>query len=74
MDPGQGRFLNRNYTGYLVPTSADVPDLETLFVASLTRKRAYLEQTPRRANGRIGRSREVNAVYHTAGKHLWDLL
>jgi hypothetical protein len=32
MDPVLGRSLNRNYTGYLVPTSADIPELETLFV------------------------------------------
>jgi xanthine dehydrogenase YagR molybdenum-binding subunit len=32
MDPTTGRFLNRNYSGYLVPTNADIPKLEVLFV------------------------------------------
>src|SRR2546422_8999736 len=31
-DPVMGRFLNRNYSGYLVPTSADIPALDVLFV------------------------------------------
>jgi xanthine dehydrogenase YagR molybdenum-binding subunit len=26
-----GRFLNRNYSGYLVPTNADIPELDVLF-------------------------------------------
>jgi len=39
-DPVLGRFLHRNYSGYLVPTNADIPKLETLFVATSTRKRA----------------------------------
>jgi len=29
---GDGRFLNRNYSGYLVPTNADIPELDILFV------------------------------------------
>src|SRR5207249_7138411 len=28
-DPVLGRFLNRNYSGYLVPTNADIQQLET---------------------------------------------
>jgi molybdopterin-binding aldehyde dehydrogenase-like protein len=31
-DPGMGRFLNRNYSSYLVPTNADIPELDVLFV------------------------------------------
>jgi hypothetical protein len=27
-----GRFFNRNYSGYLVPTNADIPELDILFV------------------------------------------
>jgi xanthine dehydrogenase YagR molybdenum-binding subunit len=30
-DPMMGRFLNRNYSGYLVPTNADIPKLDVLF-------------------------------------------
>lgn len=31
-DPVMSRFLNRNYSGYLVPTNADIPELDILFV------------------------------------------
>ena len=31
-DPTLGRFINRNYSGYLVPTNADIPELDVLFV------------------------------------------
>jgi hypothetical protein len=31
-DPVLGRFLNRNYSRYLVPTNADIPHLDILFV------------------------------------------
>ena len=31
-DPVLGRFLHRNYSGYLVPTNADIPELDVLFV------------------------------------------
>jgi Molybdopterin-binding domain of aldehyde dehydrogenase len=31
-DPATGRFVNRNYSRYLVPTNADIPELEILFV------------------------------------------
>jgi xanthine dehydrogenase YagR molybdenum-binding subunit len=30
-DPVTDRFLNRNYSGYLVPTNADIPELDVLF-------------------------------------------
>ncbi len=31
-DPVMGRFLDRNYSGYLMPTNADIPELDILFV------------------------------------------
>ena len=31
-DPASGQFINRNYSGYLVPTNADIPELDVLFV------------------------------------------
>jgi xanthine dehydrogenase YagR molybdenum-binding subunit len=31
-DPVSGQFINRNYSGYLVPTNADIPELDVLFV------------------------------------------
>ncbi|MDQ6774073.1 MAG: xanthine dehydrogenase family protein molybdopterin-binding subunit [Candidatus Dormibacteraeota bacterium] len=32
MDPGLGRFLSKNLAGYLVPVSADVPELDASFI------------------------------------------
>jgi xanthine dehydrogenase YagR molybdenum-binding subunit len=31
-DPVLGRFLNRNYSRYLVPTNADIPEVDVLFL------------------------------------------
>jgi hypothetical protein len=33
--PALGRFLNRNYPGYLVPTNADIPELDVLLVGEV---------------------------------------
>ena len=41
-DPASGQFINRNYSGYLVPTNADVPVLDVVSLAASTRKRARL--------------------------------
>jgi xanthine dehydrogenase YagR molybdenum-binding subunit len=30
-DPVMARFLHRNYSGYLVPTNADIPELDVIF-------------------------------------------
>jgi xanthine dehydrogenase YagR molybdenum-binding subunit len=74
MDPVLGRFLNRNYTGYLVPTSADTPELETLFVGEFDEEASLLG-----AEG-LGELTAVsvapaitNAVYHATGKRIRDL-
>jgi hypothetical protein len=74
MDPVLGRFLNRNYTGYLVPTSADIPELETLFVGEFDEEASLLG-----AEG-LGELTAVsvapaitNAVYHATGKRIRDL-
>ena len=36
-DPQRGRFVHRNYSGYLVRTNADIPELEVIF--SVVRER-----------------------------------
>jgi xanthine dehydrogenase YagR molybdenum-binding subunit len=38
MDPALVRFLSRNYSRYLVPTNADIPELEILFVGEFDEK------------------------------------
>ena len=74
MDPVLGRFISRNYSGYLVPTNADIPELETLFVGEFDG-----EASPLGAKG-LGELTAVsvapaiaNAVYHATGKRIRDL-
>ncbi len=73
-DPVTGRFLHRNYSGYLVPTNADIPKLEALFVGEFD-----AEASPLGAKG-LGELTAVsvapaiaNAVYHATGKRVRDL-
>lgn len=73
-DPTLGRFLNRNYSGYLVPTNADIPDLDILFVGDFDE-----EASPLGAKG-LGELTAVsvapaiaNAVYHATGKRVRTL-
>jgi xanthine dehydrogenase YagR molybdenum-binding subunit len=73
-DPVLGRFLHRNYSGYLVPTNADIPELETLFVGEFDE-----EASPLGAKG-LGELTAVsvapaiaNAVYHATGKRVRGL-
>ena len=74
MDPVTGRFVHRNYSGYVVPTNADIPELETLFVGEFDE-----EAGPLGAKG-LGELTAVsvapaiaNAVYHATGKRIRDL-
>ncbi len=73
-DPLMGRFLNRNYSGYLVPTNADIPELNALFVGDFDE-----DASPLGAKG-LGELTAVsvapaiaNAVYHATGKRVRDL-
>jgi xanthine dehydrogenase YagR molybdenum-binding subunit len=73
-DPVTGRFLNRNYSGYLVPTNADIPQLDVLFVGDFDE-----EASPLGAKG-LGELTAVsvapaiaNAVYHATGKRVRSL-
>src|SRR2546428_301340 len=73
-DPVLGLSLPRNYPGSLVPTNADIPPLDTLFVGEFDE-----EATPLGAKG-LGELTAVsvapaiaNAVYHATGKRVRDL-
>ena len=73
-DPTTGRYLSRNYSGYLVPTNADVPNLDVLFVGEFDE-----EASPLGAKG-LGELTAVsvapaiaNAVYHATGRRVRDL-
>jgi xanthine dehydrogenase YagR molybdenum-binding subunit len=74
MDPALGQFINRNYSGYLVPTNADIPKLDVLFVGRFDE-----EASPLGAKG-LGELTAVsvapaiaNAVYHATGRRVRDL-
>jgi xanthine dehydrogenase YagR molybdenum-binding subunit len=68
------RFLHQNYSGYLVPTNADIPELDVVFVgefdpeASLLGAKGLGELTAVSVAPAI-----VNAVYHATGKRIRDL-
>src|SRR2546426_6713888 len=73
-DPALSRFLHRNYSGYLVPTNADIPELDVLFTDEYD-----AEASPLGAKG-LGELTAVsvapaiaNAVYHATGKRVRDL-
>jgi xanthine dehydrogenase YagR molybdenum-binding subunit len=73
-DPASGQFINRNYSGYLVPTNADIPELEVLFVGGFD-----AEASPLGTKG-LGELTAVsvapaiaNAVYHATGNRVRDL-
>jgi xanthine dehydrogenase YagR molybdenum-binding subunit len=73
-DPASGQFINRNYSGYLVPTNADIPELDVLFVDGFDE-----EASPLGAKG-LGELSAVsvapaitNAVYHATGTRVRDL-
>src|SRR5258707_3177103 len=73
-DPASGQFTNRNYSGYLIPTNPDIPELDVLFVGGFDE-----EASPLGAKG-LGELTAVsvapaitNAVYHATGKRIRDL-
>jgi xanthine dehydrogenase YagR molybdenum-binding subunit len=73
-DPTLGRFLHRNYSGYLVPANADIPDLDVVFAGDFDEEASLLG-----AKG-LGELTAVavapaiaNAVYHATGKRVRDL-
>jgi xanthine dehydrogenase YagR molybdenum-binding subunit len=73
-DPTLGQFINRNYSGYLVLTNADIPQLDVLFVGGFDE-----EASPLGTKG-LGELTAVsvapaiaNAVYHATGRRVRDL-
>jgi xanthine dehydrogenase YagR molybdenum-binding subunit len=73
-DPVLGRFLNRNLSGYLVATNADIPQLDILFMGEFDD-----EASPIGTKG-MGELTAVsvapaiaNAVYHATGKRIREL-
>jgi xanthine dehydrogenase YagR molybdenum-binding subunit len=73
-DPTMGRFLNRNYSGYLVPTSADIPKLDVLFVGEFDAEASPIGVKGMGELTSVGVAPAIaNAVYHATGKRVRDL-
>jgi len=73
-DPVTGRFLHRNYSGYLVPTNADIPRLETLFVGEFDGDASPLGAKGLGELTAVGVAPAIaNAVYHATGTRVRDL-
>lgn len=73
-DPRMGRFLHQNYSGYLVPTNADIPHIDVIFAGEFDP-----EASPLGVKG-LGELAAVsvapaivNAIYHATGKRIRDL-
>ncbi len=69
-----GRFLNRKYSGYLVPTNAGIPELDVLFLGDFDEEASPLGV--KGLGGLIAVSVApaiANAVYHATGKRVRDL-
>ncbi len=73
-DPAMARFMNRNYSGYLVAANADIPELDVLFVGDVDEEASPLgtkglgELTATAVAPAI-----ANAVYHATGTRVRDL-
>ena len=71
-DPVLGRFFHRNYSGYLVPTNADIPELETLFVDAFAG--TQVRSTPKGELMAVSVAPAIaNAVCHATGKRIREL-
>jgi hypothetical protein len=54
-DPASGQFRNRNYSGYLVPTNADIAELDVLFVGGIDEEASdYLSHRCEMASSQFG--------------------
>jgi len=68
------RFLHQNYSGYLVPTNADIPELHVIFAG------AFDEEASRLGAKGLGELTAVSvapaiadAALHATGKRVRDL-
>jgi xanthine dehydrogenase YagR molybdenum-binding subunit len=74
IDPRQGRVLNNNLGDYLVPTNADVPELEVISVGVPDPHASALGGKAVGELGIVGVAPAIaNAVFHATGKRVRDL-
>jgi xanthine dehydrogenase YagR molybdenum-binding subunit len=72
-DPALGRFMNRNLSGYLVPTNADIPNLDVSFVGGFDEEASPLGTKGLELTAVSVAPAIANAVYHATGKRIRDL-
>ena len=74
VDPHRGRYATRNLADYLVPTNADIPEIEVQFIDQPDLSMNVLGS---RGLGEIGNTGVAaalaNAVYHATGKRVRSL-
>jgi xanthine dehydrogenase YagR molybdenum-binding subunit len=74
MDQPYGRFINHDLAEYHVPVSADIPDIEVLFVEEHDEIVNPLGVKGLGEIGVVGTAAAIaNAVYHATGKRIRDL-
>jgi xanthine dehydrogenase YagR molybdenum-binding subunit len=72
-DPGTGRIANATFGDYLIPTNADVPDLDVVFVGTPDTVRPIGIKGMGEISG-VGLSAAIgNAVYHATGRRIRSL-
>jgi xanthine dehydrogenase YagR molybdenum-binding subunit len=73
-DPVLGRFLNRNYSGYLVATNADIPELDVVFVGDFDAEASALGTKGLGELTAVSVAPAIaNAVFHATGRRVRDL-
>lgn len=74
LDPALGRYLSKNFAGYLVPVSLDIPDLEVEFVDEFDPHASALGARGIGELGSTGVAAAIaNAVFHATGVRVRDL-
>jgi xanthine dehydrogenase YagR molybdenum-binding subunit len=73
-DPRTGRVVTRDLADYHVPTNADVPDIQVIFVDEID---PYVNEVGAKGIGEIGNTGAhaaiANAVFHATGRRVRDL-
>ncbi len=73
-DRASGRFANANIADYLIPVSADIPDINTIFVETGDPITTRLGVKGIGELPTVGAAAAIaNAVYHATGKRIRDL-
>lgn len=69
MDPVLGRYLSKNFAGYLVPVNADIPEIEVQFVDEFAEHASSLGARGIGELGSAGVAAAVaNAAWHATGE------